>query len=144
MAIDVGLSVFERLIDEGFNRGNLDALDEFVAIDGIEHQVGARSGRDGLKALISGLRTAFPDLHLAILDTATSGDLVWARIRSTGTNTGSFRGRPATGRAMEIDVIDIVRVADGQITEHWGVADRLSMLDQTGLPMEAMTGRAVG
>lgn len=128
-------AVLRRLIDVGFNRGDLDALDEIVATDSIEHQVGAASGIEGLRALITELRTAFPDLRLEIEDTATSGDKVWARLRSHGTNTGSMRGRPPTGQLIEVDVIDIVRVVDGRIVEHWGVADRLTMLQQLGVPI---------
>lgn len=129
--------VFRRLIEDGFNRGEFDGLADIVAVDSIEHQAGARSGIDGLKALITELRTSFPDLHLDIQDSTTSGDTVWARIRATGTNTGPMRGRPATGRPMEINVFDIVRIVDGRMVEHWGVADRLSMLQQIGVQIGA-------
>ena len=124
----ISLAVIER----GFNNGDLGGLDAVVAADIIEHQDGATSGIDGLRALITELRTAFPDLHLAIQDTATSGDTAWFRIRSTGTNDGPLFGRPPTGRPMDITVIDVMRVADGRMVEHWGVADRLAMLKQIG------------
>jgi predicted ester cyclase len=42
-------------------------------------------------------------------------------------------GHAPTGRTMRIDVIDVVRVRDGRITEHWGVPDRLGVLRQLGL-----------
>lgn len=126
---------FRQIIEDGFNRGDLDSLAEIVAPDSVEHQVGSGPGIDGLRALITELRTAFPDLHLEIQDTTTSGDLVWARIRSRGTNTGPMHGRPATGASMDITVIDIARVVDGLIVEHWGVADRLTMLQQLGVPV---------
>jgi predicted SnoaL-like aldol condensation-catalyzing enzyme len=126
-------AVFARLIEEGFNQGRLERLSEIVAPDLIEHQFGAESGLDGLIALIRGLREPFPDLHLAIQATATTGDIVWARIRARGTNTGSLWGRPATGASMDITVIDVARVVDGCIVEHWGVADRLGMLQQLGI-----------
>ena len=126
-------TVFAQLIEEGFNLGRLDALSDLVAPDLIEHQLGAESGLDGLKALIRGLREPFPDLHLAIEATTTTGDTVWARIRARGTNTGSLWGRPATGASMDITVIDVARVVDGRLVEHWGVADRLGMLQQLGI-----------
>lgn len=130
-------SVFERIIDEGFNQGRLDGLAEIVAPDLIEHQSGADSGLEGLKALIRSLREPFPDLRLAIEATATSGDTVWARIRARGTNTGNLWGRPATGASMDITVIDVARVVDGHLVEHWGVADRLGMLQQLGVALRA-------
>jgi Predicted ester cyclase len=127
--------VFRRIIEDGFNRGEFDGLAELVAADQVEHQVGNQSGLDGLKAIITELRTPFPDLRLEIQDTATKGDFVWARIRARGTNTGPMRGRPATGQSMDITVIDIARVVDGRLVEHWGVADRLTMLQQMGVPV---------
>jgi predicted ester cyclase len=126
-------AVFARVIEQGFNQGLLESLSEIVASDLVEHQLGAASGIDGLKALIRSLREPFPDLHLAIEATATTGDTVWARIRARGTNTGSLWGRPATGASMDITVIDVARVVDGRLAEHWGVADRLGMLQQLGI-----------
>ena len=75
---------------------------------------------------------SIPDLHLEIQDTATSGDTTWFRIRATGTNDGPMWGRPATGRPIDITVMDVMRVADGRMVEHWGVADRLAVLKQIG------------
>jgi predicted ester cyclase len=135
-------AVFERVIEMGFNQGKLESLADIVAPDLIEHQRGADPGSDGLRALIRGLREPFPDLHLEIEATATAGDTVWARIRARGTNTGTLWGRPATGAAMDITVIDVARVVDGRLVEHWGVADRLGMLQQLGLAVTAPTAVA--
>ena len=129
--------ICRAIIERGFNNGDLDGLEEFVAHDIVEHQEGSTSGIDGLRTLITELRTAHPDLHLDIQDTATSGDTVWFRIRATGTNDGPMWGRPATGRPIDITVMDVMRVADGRMVEHWGVADRLAVLKQVG----AMGGR---
>ena len=57
---------------------------------------------------------------------------MWFRIRSTGTNDGPMWGRPPTGRPIDITVIDVMRVVDGRMVEHWGVADRLAVLKQIG------------
>jgi predicted ester cyclase len=124
--------ISRAVIERGFNHGDLEGLDAVVAPDMIEHQDGATSGIEGLRALITELRTAFPDLHLAIEDTATSGETAWFRIRSTGTNDGPLFGRPPTGRPIDITVIDVMRVEHGRMVEHWGVADRLAMLKQIG------------
>lgn len=124
--------ICRALIERCFNNGDLDVLETLVAHDSVEHQEGSVSGIEGLRALISELRSQFSDLHLEIEDTATSGDRVWFRIRSTGTNDGPLWGRPATGRPIDITVMDVMRVVDGRIVEHWGVADRLAVLKQTG------------
>jgi len=127
------IATFRRAIDEGWNKGNLDAIDELFAPDFVEHQAGIRPGREGVKGSIRSLRTAFPDLHLTFEAATADGDLVWVRINATGTHKGPFMGAPATGRPIRIDVIDIVRVNDGRLVEHWGVADRLSVAQQLGI-----------
>lgn len=126
-------SLFRRLIEEGFNRGDLSVVDEIVAPGFIEHQRGLRGGVDGVKQTISFLRGAHSDLVLTIEDTAVSDDRVWARMRCTGTQTGSFFGREATGTPFTIDVIDISRAADGKLVEHWGVPDQFGLMEQLGL-----------
>lgn len=125
-------AVFRRVIDEGFNRGNFAAWDDCFGPDAVEHQYGMPPGLDGLKRAISGLRAAFPDLHLTIEDMVSSGDKVWARMTGTGTHRAPFFGMQATEKRFTITVFDICRFVDGRIVEHWGVPDRFALLDQLG------------
>jgi predicted ester cyclase len=126
--------VFRRVIEEGFNKGNLAALDELFAPNFMEHQHGfVPPNVEGVKGAIIGLRTPFPDLKLAIEEIIVSGDKTWARITAPGTHQAPFMGRPPTEKSFAITVIDICRFENGQIVEHWGVADRLSLMEQLGL-----------
>ena len=128
--------VLSRLIDEGFSGGRLDVADELVADTVVEHQnfgPGHADGPEGVKAVIASLRKAFPDFRLEIQELVVTGDTAWSRNVATGTIHGSFMGHPPTGRSMRVDVIDVVRVQDGRIVEHWGVPDRLGALMQLGL-----------
>lgn len=125
-----------RLIEEGFNEGNLNVADELISRDFVEHQnfgPNHAPGAEGVKAVIASLRRAFPDFHLAIDDVAVDGDTVWLRMIGTGTNDGPFIGHPLTGRVMRTDVFDALRVENDRIVEHWGVPDRLGTLFQLGL-----------
>ena len=125
-----------RLIERGFNEGNLDVVDELIAPEMLEHQnfgPNHATGAEGVKAVIASLRHAFSDFHLQIEDLAVDGDTVWLRLTGTGTNDGSFMGHPPTGRAMRTDVFDVLRVENERIVEHWGVPDRLGVLFQLGL-----------
>ena len=129
-------TIARRLIEEGFNAGDLDVADELVAPDMAEHQSFGPDhapGPEGVKAVISSLRRAFSDFHLEIEDLAVAGDTVWLRMTGSGTNDGSFMGNPPTGRTMRTPVFDALRVEDGLIVEHWGVPDRLGTLFQLGL-----------
>src|SRR4029077_1547078 len=126
-------AIYRRIIEEGFNQGNLAVADELVAAGAVEHQRGgAGDGPEGLKRTISYLRSVFPDFSLTIDELVAVGDTVWARQRGGGTNLGSFAGRPATGRKAFIDVIDICRFENGLMVEHWGVPDQLGMMLSLG------------
>ena len=130
---EANIATFRRAIEEGWNRGNLAAIDELFAPDFVEHQMGIAPGRDGVKGSIQTLRSAFADLHLQVEDAIADGDRVWLRLHATGTHEGTFMNMPATGRRIDITVIDIARIVDGRLVEHWGVADRLSAFQQIGL-----------
>ncbi|HEU0035205.1 MAG TPA: ester cyclase [Kofleriaceae bacterium] len=133
--------VFERVIEEGFNRGNFDAWDDCFAPTIIEHQYGLPPTLAGFKQAIAGLRAAMPDLHLTIDEMVTHGDKVWVRMTATGTHRGPFMGLPPTGKSFTITVMDVVRIADGKIVEHWGVPDRFALLHQIGgLPAQRPGG----
>jgi predicted ester cyclase len=125
--------VFRRLIEEGFNNGNLAGLDELFAANFREHQDGMLPPNlEGVKGAIRSLRAAFPDLMLTIEEIIADGDKTWARITARGTHRGQFMHLPPTGKTITIDVIDICRFEGGKIAEHWGVADRLAMMQQIG------------
>jgi len=122
-----------RLIEEGFNRGNLSVVDEIFAKDSKEHQRGNTDGAEGAKEVIQTLRSWFPDFEMHAEDLAAVGDKVWARFEASGTNLGPFMGNPPTRKKVRIDVIDIARFRDGKIVEHWGVPDQLGVMLQLGL-----------
>jgi predicted ester cyclase len=133
MTAEQNKELFRRLFDEVFSGGDLAAIDELVAPDTVENQAGMQSGREGVKRLVQMLRGAFPDLRYTIEDLAAEGDKVWGRVTARGTHNGSFMGHPPTGRSMTITVIDICCFANGQMVEHWGVADTFGVLTQLGL-----------
>jgi len=125
-------AIYRRLIEEGFNQGNLAVVDELVSPAAQEHQRGSGDGIEGTKNTIKYLRSVFPDFKITIDEVVVSGDKVWARQKGGGTNLGSFAGHPPTGIKAFIDVIDVVRIEDGKIVEHWGVPDQLGMMLQLG------------
>jgi predicted ester cyclase len=130
------LGVLRRIFDEGFATGDGAVVDEVCSPDVVEHQFGlAGSGADAIahvKAAIADVHRAVPDMVFTIEDSVTSGDTVWVRVRARGTATGPFFG-PPSGRAVDITVLDVARVVDGRIVEHWGVPDRFALLAQTGV-----------
>ena len=134
MSEEQNKQVFRQLIEQGFSQGNLEVLKDVFAPNFVEHQDGfVPPNAEGVKGAIVSLRTAAPDLKLTIEEIIATEEKTWARITARGTHRGPFMGRPATGRSFSITVIDICRFEDEKIVEHWGVADRLSMMAQLGL-----------
>ena len=127
--------VVERMLHEGFATGNADIVDELCSPDLVEHQFGlSGSGREAIDKVKRGIidvHRAMPDIRFTIGDWAEHGDTVWVRAEATATQTGPFIG-PPTGAPVRLTVIDVARVVDGKIVEHWGVPDRFAILAQTG------------
>lgn len=125
-----------RILVDGFSTGDGSVVDEVCSPDLVEHQFGlAGRGAEAiahLKAAIADVHRGVPDLTFTIEDSVEAGDTLWVRARGRGHATGPFFG-PPSGRPVDITVIDVVRVVDGLIVEHWGVPDRFAMLAQTGV-----------
>jgi steroid delta-isomerase-like uncharacterized protein len=120
---------------EAFNQGRLEVVDEVLAPDSVDHTQlppGLPPGREGLKALIGALRTAFPDLQITINQQIAEGDRVATYATTSGTMQGDFAGMPASGKRATWEAIHIVRIAGGRVVEHWAVQDQLAMLQQLG------------
>ena len=119
---------------ELLSAGDVDGFGRLLSDDFVEHEEvpGLSPTREGVLDLFRGHLVAFPDLRMEVLDLLASGDKTVARVKATGTQEGEFMGLPPSGRAVEVQLIDIMRFEDGLVAEHWGVMDMLSMLQQLG------------
>ena len=136
MATEQDKALIGRFVEELFNQGNMSLADEILAPDFVEHEQlppGIPNGREGVKALTSMMRSAFPDFKATIQDILADGDKVVIRMTWSGTHKGEFMGNPATGKRMSIGVIDIIRVSRGKLVEHWGQMDAMGMMQQLGV-----------
>lgn len=114
----------ERLVREVVNDGRVELIDELFARDF------AQTAREWFGAF----RLSFPDLHMDIVETVTEGDRVVARFTCSATHLGPWRGYAPSGRRFEdIDEVYFFRVADGRITDSWGLEDTLGRFEQLGL-----------
>ena len=88
----------------------------------------------GVLEFFRGVLSAFPDTHMDVEDLFASGDKAVARVKMTATHQGEFMGVPSTGKRVEVELIDIMRFDDaGLVSEHWGVMDSLSLMQQLGV-----------
>lgn len=124
-------SFFEQVLGQG----DIERIDEFMHDDYVLTIVGqpAPLDRQGHKALVAHLRSAFPDWQEEVVDVIAEGDRVVTHVRGTGTQTGEFQGIPATGKTMHMESVNIDRIVDGKIAERWLLVDTLGALVQLGV-----------
>ena len=121
---------------ERINAGDLAGFAGVVADDFIEHEgmPDLPPTKEGMLEFFRLLLVAFPDLRMDVEDLIASDDKAVARVRFTATHQGEFMGVPATGKRVEVQLIDIMRFDDaGLVCEHWGVTDMLSLMQQLGV-----------
>jgi len=123
-----------QYLDEVWGRRALDALDRFLSPDYRRHTSPKQRqlDRDGQHQRLGMLWSAFLDANLTVEAVIADGDLVAFRSRSRGTHRGAFAGFPATGRPVEVHLVDLVRFAGGKIAEQWGGPDFLDLYGQIG------------
>jgi predicted ester cyclase len=124
-----------RFIDEYQTRGDERAFAEILDPDVLDHSrpPGIAPGAEGVRQQFDGFRHAFPDFRATVLDLIAEGDMVVTRKVFHGTHRGDLMGIPPAGREVEIHVIDIVRLSQGRIVEHWNIVDRLGLMQQLGV-----------
>ena len=136
MSAESNKALSRRLMEEAFNAGNLDVVDELVATGFVNHDPATPEsavGPDAAKANISGYRAAFPDLRIKVEDQIADGDRVVTRWSAKGTHQGELLGIPPTGKQSTVTGITIDLFVDGRIAESWSNWDTLGMLQQLGV-----------
>jgi steroid delta-isomerase-like uncharacterized protein len=125
-----------RRFYEEIDKGNIDAMDDLVAEDYLNHDPppfpGLSPGLAGLKQAFRMFWEGSPGTH-TIEDQVAEGDKVVTRLRARGRHEGDLAGVPPTGNEMDVTAIAIHRIADRKIVEHWSNADSAAMLAQLGL-----------
>lgn len=127
------------LYERVFGLGDLDAADELLAPDVLNHGPGVpdSTGTEGIKRQADLLRTAFPDLEVILNDQLGEGDKVCSFWTGRGTHTGPLNlpgaSLPPTGTAISFQEMRIDRHAGGRIVEAWFLPDRFTLWGQLGL-----------
>jgi steroid delta-isomerase-like uncharacterized protein len=88
---------------------------------------------DAWAAFLGVFLEGFPDLHLEVQDSSADQETTAQRILFTGTHTGTFRGLPPTGRKVRFSAVEINRMVDGRVAEHWVQLDSVTLFEQLGL-----------
>ncbi len=118
-----------------FETGDVSQIEKYIHVNMIEHTPDpmiVQTGIEALKELIRVNHIAFPDLKIKVYNISGEGDLIYSHFNWAATNTGPIRSDEPTMRSINIDGVDIIKVKDGKITEHWGYWDALKFLNQLG------------
>jgi len=120
------------LIEDVWNDGRVELLEQLLTPDRIDHDPGRREPREA--RLVARHRRAFPDHHQQITDVVAAGDRVVARWTAAGTHLGEFRGIGPTGRTVQYTGIGMHRLVDARIAETWAQWDELGLIRQLTEP----------
>ncbi len=137
MSSAANIAALERMA-ECVNTGDLDALDEVVDAEAIDHDPAPDQGRgpQGFKDFFGTLRAAFPDLELAPVTVVADDDHVAMAYTITGTHEGEFMGIAATGKRISARGCEIVKFRDAKVIERWGSSDEMGIMTQLGMTVE--------
>ena len=127
-------AVVRQSTEEVQGKGNFDVFEQLFADDFVDHttQPGTTPDKAGVRKLYTYMREAFPDFHAEIHWQLADGDRVTTYKTYYGTHDGQFLGIAPTHRKIHFESVDVMRVQNSKITEHWGVGNLLSLLQQIG------------
>jgi steroid delta-isomerase-like uncharacterized protein len=131
---DAAKAVVRRNAEEVQSHGNFEVFEQLFADDFIDHtpQPNTTPDKAGVRKLYGYLREAFPDFHAKIHWQLVDGDRVVTYKTYYGTHEGHFLGVDPTHRKIHFETVDVMRVQRGQITDHWGVGNLFSLMQQLG------------
>jgi steroid delta-isomerase-like uncharacterized protein len=127
------METLARRYFEIVSRGDIDALEQMLSPDFVQHTRGLPPGPAAAKATLGMFRRGFPDFAVTVDWLLVDGDRVVIRSRAEGTHDGLFMGHPPSGRRFSATGIDVLRFADGRLVERWNEFDTFSMLQQLAL-----------
>ena len=122
----------ETLCKTVFQEHDFSKLDVIMRDDYIQHNEDVPQGKAGFIQFFEQMFKAMPDFNYTVKRIIAEGDTVMLYATVTATHQGEWLGNPPTGNKLNFDTVDIFRIEDGKIAEHWDVADTLKLFTQVG------------
>ena len=122
----------ETLYRTVFQDHDFSDLDDIMRDDYIQHNPDTPQGKAGFKKFFEEIFDSIPDFRYTMKNIVAEGEYVMMYSTTTGTHEKEWLGNPPTGNKLNFEVVDIFRIEDGKIAEHWDVADTLKLFTQVG------------
>ena len=133
--IERNKAVVRRFVEQVQNNNNWDAYDELNDPEFVNLSAppGVPADREGGKMFLQSFANGFPDARFTVNDMVAEADQVVTKKTVSATHTGEFAGISPTGNRVELTYVDILRLRDGRIVEHWLSMDQLKFMQQLGV-----------
>lgn len=135
MSTETNKAIILRMVQQVWNEGRTDLVEEFFVEDYVQVVVGQppATGLELVRLGAASAREAFPDFQLSIDELVAEGDRVAAHWTVTGTHAGDYIGIPATGKSIRHQGAIFYRLTNGRIAETWFLADMMGIMQQMGV-----------
>lgn len=115
-----------------FINKDLSELEKYMHEDYIQHNPFVEQGISGFKTFFNDWFTAIPDFNYNLKQIIINDDYVWVYGTYSGTHSNTWLGIEPTNAEYKFDGVDIFRIADGKLAEHWDVLDLYGLFKQLG------------
>ncbi len=132
-----------RFLEEVANTGAVERLSDFLAPEYAAPDFGI-TGIDQAREHILTFRHCYPDMRVTVQGQVAEGDIVATWFIMRGTHLGAFAGVPATGKKITLRGVNVQKIRDGRIVEHWGGSNSLEALLELGVVKWAADPGTVG
>ena len=133
MSADANKAIARREVEEFESQGNQAVADAVMAPHYQLHFPGFPTlDREGHKQMIAAFHIAFPDLRIQLTAQVAEHEYVANHITLRGTHQGNFQGVPATGKAVMVSGLNLMRFENGRLAELWGYLDTVGLMQQIG------------
>lgn len=134
MSTEKNKEIIRSYIEDVFNTGKVDKIEDFISPDYVEVYQGKKYplGIKGAQEHIQGVRQIYPDLKVTVEQQIAEGEWVATSIVARGTHLGVWLGIKPTGKVLTFTGVNIDRVVNGRIVEHGGAANMLEPLLEAG------------
>jgi len=135
-AVERNKALVRELTDVVWNRRGLDRIPDFYAPDFVADYrpySPLREGHEGIRRMVEGAWTAFPDYHEELQELIAERDRVVVHLTISGTQNGQWGPLPPTGKRVQFEEIVILQFRDGKVHRQRGIVDNLNALRQVGV-----------